>query len=122
MYAEFAKIAEGNKYAWSHGQPAATENEICTVSKSNRMICFPCTYHPSNLHWAYYSIGSTDDDVDPLLMNAFNSVNLAAACILTSTRYARELGVPDSRWIYPLGGAGTQDADNCETRCSYLPL
>lgn len=50
--------------------------------------------------------------LDPLLMNAFNTVNLAAACIITSTDYARELGVPSDRWIYPLGGAGTTDQDN----------
>jgi hypothetical protein len=52
-------------------------------------------------------------NTDPLLMNAFNNVNLAGSCILTSAEYAKELGVPESRWIYPLGGAGTQDAANC---------
>jgi hypothetical protein len=46
-------------------------------------------------------------------MNAFNNVNLAATCLLTSTEYARELGVPEDRWIYPQGGAGTSDAANC---------
>lgn len=55
----------------------------------------------------------TDLGVDPLLMNAFNNVNLAASCILTSTEYARSLGIPESKWIYPLGGAGTQDSDDC---------
>jgi hypothetical protein len=52
---------------------------------------------------------------DPLLMNAFNNINLAAACILTSTQFARELGVPEDKWIYPLGGAGTRDSDNCKS-------
>lgn len=79
------------------------------------MICFPCTFHFLGLYWAHQSVNSTDVNIDPLLMNAFNIVNLAAACILTSTRHARELGIPESRWIYPLGGAGTQDADDCET-------
>lgn len=51
---------------------------------------------------------------DPLLMNAFNTVNLAAACILTSTEYARELGIPESKWIYALGGAGTRDSNDCK--------
>ena len=51
--------------------------------------------------------------LDPLLMNAFNSVNLAAACILTTVDYAQELGIPQDRWIYPLGGAGTGDSDDC---------
>lgn len=50
---------------------------------------------------------------DPLLMNAFNTVNLAGACILTSTTYAEELGIPKTKWIYALGGAGTQDSNNC---------
>ncbi|KAL8820102.1 MAG: hypothetical protein Q9191_007585 [Dirinaria sp. TL-2023a] len=92
LYADFAKIAKRNEYAWSSGQAAASENEIATVTTKNRMICFPY----------------------PLLMNAFNNVNLAASCILTSVKYARELGIPESKWIYPRGGAGTQDSDNCK--------
>ena len=57
---------------------------------------------------------------DPLLMNAFNNVNLAASCILTSVAYAKQLGIPESKWIYPLGGAGTQDSDDCKysTACT----
>ena len=43
MYAEFAKVAEGNEYAWSYGSPAETRETIGTPSKKNRMICFPCT-------------------------------------------------------------------------------
>lgn len=43
-------------------------------------------------------------------MNAFNTVNLASALLLTSTTTARALGIPASKWIYPLGGAGTQDS------------
>jgi hypothetical protein len=56
------------------------------------------------------SINNADHITDTLLMNAFNTVNLAAACILTSTTFARELGVPESKWVYPLGGAGTSDS------------
>jgi hypothetical protein len=52
--------------------------------------------------------------LDPLLMNAFNNINLAAACILTSVDFARKLGVPEEKWIYPLGGAGTRDSDECK--------
>jgi hypothetical protein len=47
-------------------------------------------------------------------MNAFNNINLAGACLLTSTDYARELEIPESRWIYPLGGAGTEDSEKCK--------
>lgn len=53
------------------------------------------------------------NESDPLLMNAFNNINLAAACIITSTDFARKLGVPKEKWIYPLGGAGTQDSSDC---------
>lgn len=48
-------------------------------------------------------------------MNAFNTVNLAAACVLTSIEYAKKLGIPQSRWIYPLGGAGTSESADCRS-------
>ncbi|QDS69096.1 hypothetical protein FKW77_010182 [Venturia effusa] len=97
LYGDFAKVAEKNPVAWNYGKPAETEATIGTVAKKNRMICFPY----------------------PLLMNAFNTINLAGACILTSTEYAKELGVPESRWVYPLAGAGTQDASNFWERPDY---
>lgn len=55
-------------------------------------------------------------------MNAFNTVNLAAACILTSTQYATELGVPREKWIYPLGGAGTSDCHDCKALSQPNPI
>jgi hypothetical protein len=57
--------------------------------------------------------------IDPLLMNAFNTVNLAAAVLMTSTSNASRLGVPSSKWIYPLGGAGTRDADEFWLRPNF---
>ena len=42
MYAEFAKVAEQNPYAWSYGSATETEESIGTVTKKNRMICLPC--------------------------------------------------------------------------------
>ncbi|KAM0693083.1 hypothetical protein Q7P36_007640 [Cladosporium allicinum] len=97
LYGEFAKVAEHNPYAWNYGSPAQSAEDIGTPSKKNRMICHPY----------------------PLLMNAFNNINLAAACILTSTQFARELGVPEDKWIYPLGGAGTRDSDNFWERQTF---
>lgn len=52
-------------------------------------------------------------------MNAFNTVNLSASCILTSTVHARTLGIPESKWIYPLGGSGTSESPNFWERPSY---
>lgn len=43
LYAEFAKVAEQNEYAWNYGQEPPTSEMIATVTKKNRMICFPCT-------------------------------------------------------------------------------
>ncbi|KAL2070312.1 hypothetical protein VTL71DRAFT_13338 [Oculimacula yallundae] len=97
LYADFAKVAEANPLAWNYGKPAATKDIIGTVSKKNRMICFPY----------------------PLLMNAFNNINLSGSCILTSTEYAEELGIPESKWIYPLGGAGSSDANDFWQRPNF---
>lgn len=47
-------------------------------------------------------------------MNAFNDVNLAAACILTSTECAERLGIPEEKWIYPLGGGRANDTTDCQ--------
>ena len=97
MYADFAKIAEKNEYAWSYGKAVHSEETIGTVSKRNRMISFPY----------------------PLLMNAFNNVNLAAACIMTSTDYAHQLGIPESQWVYVRGGAGSQDSKDFLRRPNF---
>ena len=41
LYAEFAEVAEHNRYAWNSGKSETAES-IGTVTKRNRMICFPC--------------------------------------------------------------------------------
>lgn len=46
-------------------------------------------------------------------MNAMPFVDLAAACIVTSTEHAEKLGIPKSKWIYPLGGAWARDSEDC---------
>lgn len=114
LYAEFAKVAEQHPLAWNYGQTAATEDVIRTVTRRNRMICFPCK--PALV----IPFELTEKNTDPLLMNAFNNVNLAGTCLLTSTDYAKELGIPESHWIYPLGGAGTHESENCRLiSCTY---
>ena len=52
-------------------------------------------------------------------MNAFNGVNLSAACILTSTDVAKKLNIPEEKWVYVLGGAGTHEKDNCKYPLRY---
>jgi hypothetical protein len=42
LYAEFSQVAERNEYAWGFGS-SSSEEEIRSIGKKNRMICFPCT-------------------------------------------------------------------------------
>jgi len=49
LYAEFAKVAERQPYSWNYKKPVATADFIGTVSKLNRMICFPCNTHFARL-------------------------------------------------------------------------
>ncbi|TGO27253.1 hypothetical protein BPAE_0045g00520 [Botrytis paeoniae] len=98
LYAQFAAVAAGNEFAWNRESARKlSEKIIGKVGKRNRMIC-----------WPY-----------PLLMNAFNNVNMAASCIVTSVSFATELGVPEDKWIYPLGGAGMREKDNFWERPNF---
>lgn len=47
-------------------------------------------------------------------MNAFNDVNIAGACLVTSTEFAERLGISRDKWIFPLGGGRARDSDDCE--------
>ncbi|KAG8670488.1 hypothetical protein FPOAC2_09846 [Fusarium poae] len=97
LYSQFDKIACQHPNSWRAGETPRSLEDIKTVSKRNRMICTPY----------------------PLLMNAFNGVNLAAACIITSTEYATELGVPREKWVYITGGAGSNDSQDFWERKDY---
>ncbi|KAF3394611.1 hypothetical protein F1880_004981 [Penicillium rolfsii] len=97
LYAEYSRVASQNPIAWAHGKEPDTADTIGKITKRNRMICLPY----------------------PLLMNAFNTVNMSAACIITSLQHARKLGVPESQLIYPLGGAGTHDYEHFWERSSF---
>ncbi|GAM34050.1 hypothetical protein TCE0_015r01382 [Talaromyces pinophilus] len=44
---------------------------------------------------------------------------MAAACLLTSTDLARKLGIPEDKWIYVLGGAGTEESKKFWERPNY---
>jgi acetyl-CoA C-acetyltransferase len=78
-------VAVDNPYAWF--QQALTADEITTVSPDNRMICFPY----------------------PKRMNAIIEVDQAAAVIMTGSQTARELGIPEDRWVYLWGCGDAND-------------
>ncbi|KAJ5375868.1 hypothetical protein N7517_007874 [Penicillium concentricum] len=98
LYAYFSQVASQNPYAWNYGTDAETAASIGTISKKNRMICFPY----------------------PLLMNAFNNINLSSSCILTTTKFAKQLQIPEDKWIYPLGGAGFKERDHFWERPNFF--
>ncbi|KAB8271671.1 hypothetical protein BDV30DRAFT_227998 [Aspergillus minisclerotigenes] len=98
LYSRFSQVAVTRPYSWNFQSKVETPESIAQVTTKNRMICLPY----------------------PLLMNAFNSVNLAAACIVTTAEYAAELGVPRSKWIYPLGGAGATDSEEVWNRPNFF--
>ncbi|GKU07933.1 hypothetical protein FLAG1_10956 [Fusarium langsethiae] len=97
LYTQFDKVACRHPNSWRAGETPRNLEDIKTVSKMNRMICTPY----------------------PLLMNAFNGVNLAAACIITSVEYAMKLGVPREKWVYITGGAGSNDSSDFWERSNY---
>ncbi len=95
MWAELAQVAATNPYAWT--RTAASAHDVARVGPDNRMISFP---YPKSL-----------------TANPF--VNQGAALFVTDTESARGLGIPESRWAYPLGGAGADEPADPRTRVAY---
>ncbi len=95
LWAGMSRVAAANDGAWNPTplDPA----EIRAVSDRNRMVCYPY----------------------PKLMNALLSVDQGAAILLADTETARRLGVAESQWVYPWGGAGAHDPDDILARTTY---
>lgn len=78
LYAAFSRIAAGNPHAWLRRELPA--DEIRDASARNPMQAFPYTrFHCSS--W---------------------NVDQASALLFCSAQRAEELGIPRSRWVYPL--------------------
>jgi acetyl-CoA C-acetyltransferase len=95
LYARFATVAADNPGAWF--REAYSPEDITAVTPDNRMICFPYTKR----------------------MNAIMDVDQAAALIVTGSRTARELGVPEDRWVYLHGCGDANDTWYVGDRTSY---
>ena len=82
LFAPFAAVAHRNpRAAWS--VPAYSAQELISVGPGNRWIATPY----------------------PLHLVARDQVNLGAALFVASVAMARELGVPEERWVYLHGHA-----------------
>ncbi len=77
LMARFNRVAVDNPYA-THRE-ALSASQIGTVSTGNRLVSEPYT------KW----------------MVAKDGVNQGAAVVLVSARLARELRIPEERWVYP---------------------
>ncbi|TME00014.1 MAG: hypothetical protein E6I76_01280 [Chloroflexi bacterium] len=85
LWAGFSTVAEGNPHAALPRRHSA--EEIGTPGPDNRMVGFPY----------------------PKLMNSNNSVDQAAAILLTSAGTAAALGIPRDRWVFPIASADAED-------------
>lgn len=85
LFARFAAVAADNPLATR--REGLSAERIATVDASNRWIGFPY----------------------PRLMNSNAFIDQAAAFVLTSVATARELGVPERKWIYLHGCADGHD-------------
>lgn len=85
LFAPFTTVASKNPEAWFPIE--RTAEELITVGEKNRMIGFP---YPKNL-------------------NAIMQVDQSAGILVASVKKARELGVPEDKWVFLHGCADASD-------------
>jgi acetyl-CoA C-acetyltransferase len=85
LFAPFTEVAAKNPEAWF--PVARSPEELVEVSDRNRMIGFPY----------------------PKLLNAIMEVDQSAGVLIASVAKARELGVPQEKWVYLHGCADAAD-------------
>ena len=95
LFQEFSRVASKNNYAWF--PTFRTAEEIAEVKPDNRMIGVPYTKY----------------------MNSIIRVNQSSAMILMSAKKARELGIPQSKWIFMYAGSCLNDIWNVSHRQNY---
>lgn len=95
LFAPFTVVAEKNPFSF-YGTRRSAE-ELASVSRENRFICFPY----------------------PKLMNARDAVNQGAAVVMTSVGKARELGVDPSKWVFLHGCSEANEKLLVSDRVNY---
>ena len=95
FFSPFTKVASQNPYSWfaTYRSP----QEIATPSDKNRFVGFPYTKY----------------------LNAVIEVDMAAAVVMTSVAKARELGIPEAKWVYLHGCGDASDIWNVSERVNY---
>ncbi len=95
LLSSFSEVAAENPKAWYPVKRSA--EEIALEGHKNRMVSWPYTKY----------------------MNAMNQVNQSATVLMTSTGFARELGVPEERWVYLHGCADANEKWHVTERQNY---
>ena len=85
LFSPFTEVAAKNPYAWFPTYRSA--EELVTITPQNRMIAFPYTKY----------------------LNAVLETDQAAGLLMLSAGAARDLGIPEERWIYWWGGAEAKE-------------
>lgn len=85
LFSPFSEVAARNPHAWF--PQARSPHELTRVTERNRMVAFPY----------------------PKYLNAVLQTNQGAAVLLTSVAHARELGIPEAKWVYWLAGARARE-------------
>lgn len=85
LWSRFSEVAAANPHAWIR-EPMTAE-QIATPSESNRMVGLPYTK----------------------VMNSNNAVEQSAAVLMCSVEVAERLGVPRSKWVFPLAGSDAHE-------------
>src|SRR5436305_4107694 len=95
FFSPFSKVASENPYAWfpTYRSPEA----ISTPSEKNRFVGFPYTKY----------------------LCAVIEVDMAAAVVMTSVAKAREIGIPESKWVFLHGCADANDLWHVTERVHY---
>jgi acetyl-CoA C-acetyltransferase len=85
LFERFTQVAAANPYAWF--PKARTAEELVATGPDNRMVSFPY----------------------PKYLNAIMQVDQSAGVLIASVRKARELGVPQDKWVFLHGCADAAD-------------
>ncbi|HLI65456.1 MAG TPA: acetyl-CoA acetyltransferase [Caulobacteraceae bacterium] len=85
LFAPFTKVAAANPDAWFRVE--RSPEELVTVNDRNRMVGFPY----------------------PKYLNAIMEVDQSAGVLITNVKTARELGVPEDRFVFLHGCADAHD-------------
>lgn len=95
LFSRFSEVAADNPNAWYPIK--RSPEEIALEGPKNRVVGWPYTKY----------------------MNAMNQVNQSAAVLMTSAGYARELGVPEDRWVYLHGCADANELWHVSERQNF---